>query len=112
MTELYDYETQGYFDFHGSEDPYFGLDGAVWIAPEDECDGWRSVLGHVHRVDPQKLPNMPLNLKTVLSRVRVQSYNAEDESGWKLVDINNRIWLRFGTSNYHGYYPYYFYQEY
>jgi hypothetical protein len=96
-------------DFYGVDNNCFKLDGTVYEALEDECDGYRSMLDCVEIADTDSkiFFGMPV--------ARVVVENADDEyedfDGYKLTDLHDgHEWLRFGTEKYGHYYPYFVFE--
>lgn len=90
------------FDFFGVDNLHYKLGDTVWLAVEDESDGYRSYLGSITKADRDDLifPNQPF------AHVKVEEYDTGLEEGFRLVDTtDSHIWLRIGTNNADDYYP-------
>ena len=90
------------FDFFGVDNLHYKLDDKVWLAVEDESDGYRSYLGSIEETSHSDLifPAVPF------ARVRVKEYDRPSQEGFELVDVaDGHVWLRVGTDNTDDYYP-------
>jgi hypothetical protein len=94
------------FDFYGVDNCYFKLDDVIYLAVEDESDGYRSYLGSVTVTDPKVVKNL-IFFQTPISRVKVDY--VDDNSGFTgylFTDVDSKlIWLKVGTSYYDDIYP-------
>ncbi len=89
------------FDFYGVCGNEFKLDGTVWEAVENECDGYRSMLDSIQRKDSDGI-----FFGWPVARVRVESiYVRYEFEGYHLVDEDGHVWLEFGTNRMGDYYP-------
>lgn len=93
--------------FYGVDDKRFKLGEHIFEAVEDESDGYRSYLGAIKYVDPQR----PIFFEHPLANVVVHEYENEPDDfygtseGFRLVDASGHVWLRVGTDNVDDYYP-------
>lgn len=90
------------FDFFGVDNLHYKLGDTVWLAVEDESDGYRSYLGSINKADHSDLifPDQPF------ARVTVEKYDTGSDEGFRIVDlVDGHVWLRVGTDNTDDYYP-------
>lgn len=90
------------FKFYGVDNVMFKLDRTVWVAIENEDDGYRSHLETVEARDPKE----GIFYRRSLTRVRLEDDNDGYFRGYRLVDEKDgHVWLRVGTDNVDDYYP-------
>jgi hypothetical protein len=94
------------FGFYGVDNNFFKLGRNVFLAKEDESDGYRSYLETVEVVtDVEKLIFSSRALDTVvISKVE----NVFE--GYELVGENGHVWLKVGTDHSDDYYPYFVFE--
>jgi|11_taG_2_1085331.scaffolds.fasta_scaffold12082_1 hypothetical protein len=102
-------------DYEGAneQEHTFKFDNILWLAVEDEMDGYRSMLDYVLYADANQ--NKSFIAQKNLAKVRMENINSDidDEfSGYVLRDIEDEhIWLRIGTSYADQWYPYIIFQH-
>lgn len=90
-------------DFYGVADLEFKLGNNVWLAVEDEEDGYRSSLGAIELPPAGTGPFFKIPIAQVILR---EKNDDEYFTGYLLVDaLDNHVWLRIGTNNSDSYYP-------
>ena len=90
--------------FYGVDNNNFKLGKTVWLAIENESDGYRSYLGSIETVGKSNV-NL-IFFKRPLATVRVKHFDDYYSRGFELMDVSDgHIWLRVGTSNYDDCYP-------
>ena len=89
-----------WYNFYGAVNNFFRLNGLVYECEEDECDGWRSMMGEFTVRSPENtdgLYNKPF------ARVKIEkSYN---DGLWEIKDNIGHTWLTFGTDKADAWYP-------
>jgi hypothetical protein len=91
------------FDFYGVDNAAFKLGDRVWLAIEDEDDGYRSYLGSIEQRETKGFTFFA----TPLDCVRIDT-DASIDDGFRLVSVaDGHVWLEVGTDNVNDYYPYF-----
>lgn len=92
-------------DFAGSNVLRFRLDGVVYVAAEDPCDGYRSTLADVFVREGATMRNVFAPVK-VRGRWRGPNSNGTEDDILELLDAKTgRVVLEVGTDNSADYYP-------
>ena len=90
------------FGFYGVDANRFKIGRTVFEALEDDCDGYRSLLGSVEVKDPSRC----IFFRQAIASVRVERVDYKDFEGYRLVDVGDgHCWLRLGTDRVDDYYP-------
>ncbi len=80
----------------------FQLGSVIFEVVEDENDGYRSSMQEVRVIDK----NADRNEGDFLAIVRIEATNLHDRQSWTLIDqVDNHLWLEFGTRDMDDYYP-------
>jgi len=95
------------FKFYGVDNNSFKLDRKVWLAVEDEDDGYRSYLDSIEVLDSKD----GIFFRKSLAKVRIYRDQGPYFEGFMLIDVEDgHCWLRVGTDNADDYYPYFVFQ--
>ncbi|MCA1021542.1 hypothetical protein [Halobacillus litoralis] len=89
--------------FYGVDNEEFKLGDIVYLAVEDEDDGYRSYLESIEQTEPKGI-----FFDKPLAEVIIEELDDGYTEGFRIVDAaDSHVWLIVGTSNYDDYYPYF-----
>ena len=94
------------FKFYGIDVNCFKIDDTVFEVMEDPSDGYRSYFDCVNHVPSWD----PIFFKRWICDVSIIRYEDVNSEGYKLIDRDGWVWLRFGTDNTDDWYPYFVFE--